>query len=160
MKRKNILRTISSTLLVVWGGPAGIFSLCVGWLINLFMKRNEPKDGPDYEKRESATIEQVTHTYGEPDDLIIVDATRANETEGAILVYETQQFFVICGEKIHFCDIADVTFHNAQLPYAQPEYVVVVTTRLRQPESISISAGQDITWAGDIVAQIKERLNP
>lgn len=159
MKKSNILSAVASVLIVVWGGISGLASLVVGWLLDLLAKKtNDENETPYFEKRQSETIEQMARMYGDPDDIIIVNATRANETDGAVLVYQKERFLVAAGVKVHFSDIVEITFHNDQHVYAMPDYVVVITTHLKDHETICLSAGQDVEWAGNVVAEIKEKV--
>lgn len=159
MKKSNILSAVASVLIVVWGGVSGLASLVVGWLLDLLAKKtNDENETPYFEKRQSETIEQMARTYGDPDDIIIVNATRANETDGAVLVYQKERFLVAAGVKVHFSDVVEITFHNDQHVYAMPDYVVVITTHLKDHETICLSAGQDVEWAGNVVAEIKEKV--
>lgn len=159
MKKSNILSAVASVLIVVWGGISGLASLVVGWFLDLLAKKtNDEDETPYFEKRQSETIEQMARMYGDPDDIIIVNATRANETDGAVLVYQKERFLVAAGVKVHFSDIVEITFHNDQHVYAMPDYVVVITTHLKDHETICLSAGQDVEWAGNVVAEIKEKV--
>lgn len=159
MKKSNILSAVASVLIVVWGGFSGLASLVVGWFLDLLAKKtNDENETPYFEKRQSETIEQMARTYGDPDDIIIVNATRANETDGAVLVYQKERFLVAAGVKVHFSDVVEITFHNDQHVYAMPDYVVVITTHLKDHETICLSAGQDVEWAGNVVAEIKEKV--
>ena len=47
----------------------------------------EGKDRPSPEEMEGAWKE-VVEQYGEPDEVIVVDATRGGETEGVVLAYD------------------------------------------------------------------------
>ena len=159
MKKNQLLSTVATVLLSLWGGGVGLISLAFGWLIEMLTNKATDKDQtPYYEDRHSETIEQISRTYGAPDDIIVTDVTRANETDGAILVYKKAQFIVAAGIKVYFNEIVDVTFHNEQHVYATPLYAVVISTRLRNYQSIRLVVGQDVMWAGDVVAEIRKSI--
>lgn len=100
------------------------------------------------------TIDEAHGKYGEPDGSIIVDATRANEAEGCILVYKQRRLFVIAGEPVGMDTIADVTSLNTATPYTVGQYQVVLTTTLSDRQYIRIDAGMDAEWAKDVAMEI------
>lgn len=100
------------------------------------------------------TVDEAHAKYGEPDGSIVVDATRANEAEGCILVYKQRRLFVIAGESVGMDTIADVTSLNTATPYTVGQYQVVLTTTLSDRQYIRIDAGMDAEWAKDVAMEI------
>lgn len=100
------------------------------------------------------TVDEAHAKYGEPDGSIVVDATRANEAEGCILVYKQRRLFVIAGEPVGMDTIADVTSLNTATPYTVGQYQVVLTTTLSDRQYIRIDAGMDAEWAKDVAMEI------
>ena len=162
MTKNKILETVAAVMLALRGVLTGIISLAVGWLIDLIAKKKTKEIDNEtegyYEEQHFEPTDQLVRTYGDPDNLIIVDATRANETDGAILVYSKDRFLVVEGIKVYFNEIEEVTFHNDQHIYSLPQYVVVINTRLHDHASIRLQAGPDVTWAGEVVAEIKKSI--
>lgn len=161
MQRSNILSAIASGLLVVCGGVTGIFSLVVGYLVGLFCKKHEPQyeySVSDEPLPATKTVDSLVHLYGEPDDVILFNAARGNEADSVVLVYDSQGFFVVGGVKVRREEIVDVTFNNTANPYMANDYQVVIQTTLREHPSMHFMVGQDLSWAGEVVARLNSYL--
>ena len=134
-----------------------ILPICAVLLIavfaNEYYRRHHPKDEvKPYER----TVDDLTAEYGEPEDVIIVNATRINEAMGVILAYK--DFLVVEGRRIEKRDIRDVTFNNSGTPYAPGEYQVIIAAGSSQSDYIHINTGYDAAWAKDVVEQIRKNL--
>ena len=99
------------------------------------------------------TLDELIARYGDPDDFVLLDATRGNEAVGVLLVYDAAGFFVVNGEKIRKSDIIDVTWNNIAIPYFPNEYQVVIKTK-EADEPLRLHAGNDGKWVMQVVEQI------
>ena len=159
MKRSIILGVIAVALLVLYAIYMNndILPICAVLLVavfaNEYYRRRHPKDEvKPYER----TVDDLTAEYGEPEDVILVNATRANEAMGVILAYK--DFFIVEGHRIEKGDIKDVTFNNSGTPYAPGEYQVIIVAGQSQSDYIHVNAGYDATWAKDVAEEIKKNL--
>ena len=105
-------------------------------------------------KPSEMTVDELTAEYGEPEDVILLNAARANEALGVILAYK--DFLVVEGRRIDKSDITDVTFNNSGTPYAPGEYQVIIATSGQG--FVHINTGYDATWTKDVVELIKKNL--
>ncbi|MBR3123585.1 MAG: hypothetical protein IKN21_02620 [Prevotella sp.] len=103
------------------------------------------------------TLDELIARYGDPDDFVLLDATRGNEAVGVLLVYDSDEFFVIDGEKVMKSEVEDVTFYNNAIPYLPNEYDVVIKTKGRQ-DPFRLHVGNDGNWAMQVVEQIMYHL--
>ena len=159
MKRSIILGVIAAALLVFYAIFMNnvILPICAMLLVAVFANEywrwHHPKDEvKPYER----TVDDLTAEYGEPEDVILVNATRANEAMGVILAYK--DFFIVEGRRIEKGDITGVTFNNSGTPYARDEYQVIIAAGPSRADYIHVKAGYDAAWAKDVVEQIKQNL--
>ena len=127
--------------------------LLVAVFANEYYRRHHPKDEIKPFER---TVDDLTAEYGEPEDVIIVNATRINEAMGVILAYK--DFLVVEGRRIEKRDIRDVTFNNSGTPYAPGEYQVIIAAGPSQSDYIHVKTGYDATWTKDVAEQIRKNL--
>ena len=160
MKRSIILGVIAVILLVVYTTMMSsyvILPTCAVLLLivaaNEYWRRHHHTD--DSVKPHERTVDELTAEYGEPEDVILVNATRANEAMGVILVYK--DFFVIEGRRIEKRDITGVTFNNSGTPYARGEYQVIIDIRHGQ-DYLHVNAGYDAAWTKDVAEEIKKNM--
>ena len=159
MKHSIILGVIAVALLVIYGTvmshvllPIISFVLFI-IAINEYYRRHRNSD--DKVRPFEKNVEDLTADYGEPEDVIILNATRGNEAMGVILVYK--DFLVIEGNRIEKNDITGVTFNNSGTPYARGEYQVIIA--IRQGEDfLHVNTGYDAAWTKDVVEEIKKNL--
>ena len=141
-----------------------IVSSLVGYLFRLFGfgKWIQPVEAPD-QPYEPLTVNDCLQssilTYGEPDHIIVANATRANEAKGAILVYDSQGYMLYDHVRIDKKAISEITFHNAASPYEPNNYQIVIKTTLPDKPTIYIPTGSDITWTQDVLVQIKSAIS-
>ncbi|MBO6033388.1 MAG: hypothetical protein J6Q22_18355, partial [Prevotella sp.] len=82
MKRNTILAVIAILLLAFYYNIWLLLLLIVipvGYFVNKYMEKKEPP------KVTFANTEEVKLKYGEPDDVVVLDASRANELSALIL---------------------------------------------------------------------------
>lgn len=91
----------------------------------------------------------------EPDDLVIVNPTRAYEPDGCILVYRTEGVLVYGDKKIPIDQIVDAFVININSnPYLPAEYYLRLN--LEDGKFERIPAGLDGEWAQEALKQLQE----
>ena len=130
-----------------------VFVLLFAIAVNEYHRRHHVEEEAKPHER---TVDDLTAEYGEPEDVILLNAVRANEAMGVILAYKN--FLVVEGRRIEKRDIIDVTFNNSGTPYARDEYQVIIAAGPSQGDYIHVKAGYDAAWTKDIVEQIKKNL--
>ena len=159
MKRSIILGVIAVILLVIYSTMMDdvILPICAVLLLVIaaheYWRRHHSDDSVS--KPHELTVDELTAKYGEPDDVILVNATRANEAMGVILVYK--DFFVVEGCRIEKRDITGVTFNNSGTPYARGEYQVIIDIKQGQ-DYLHVNAGYDAAWTKDVAEEIKKNM--
>ena len=151
MKRNTILAVIAILLLAVYYNIWLLLLLIVipvGYFVNKYMEKKEPP------KVTFANTEEVKLKYGEPDDVVVLDASRANELSALILFYTAQDVMVVAGEEQKISDMISVMPKNMATPYTVDEYAVIITTKNPQRPSIHLRVGYDGGLAREISAQI------
>ena len=131
----------------------------------IFRRCKGPKDTIIEDEKEQQTLQDLIATYGTPDDIIVTDATRGNEIEGAILAYDKggrsgKGFFVCNGFVLDKDSITDITFNNNfGTAFGLPdEFQLVVSTNEESRPKVYIRGGNDIDMVKDIVTQMKSHL--
>jgi len=163
MKRNMILAVIAILLLTLYTGVAILLFLLVLPLAYFFLKQKEKREQTKGTQAGSAldkftSLESVVAEYGEPDDSVIINASKANEPAGIILIYVKGDFLIVDGEKISMTDIIGVSAKNMATPYTVGEYQIIFSTRIKGRELIRVNAGYDAVWAGEAVGQIHKYL--
>ena len=154
MKQKIILPALVIILLAVFYGP---------WLLLLFIaiplgmfvaKRDEAVDP----RHTCSTLDEVTTLYGEPDDVVVLDATRANELTALILFYDTRGIAIVDSHEIAINDITGVAPKNLAIPYMPDDYGIVLSTTLPVCSTIQLSVAGEMGFAQEIASQIATHL--
>ena len=163
MKRSIVLGVIAVALLVLYTTTMSnaflpliiiiVFALFSAIVFNEFIHWRR---GNEEAKPFVRTVDDLTAEFGQPEDVIIVDATRVNEALGVILAYK--DFFIVEGRRIEKSDIKGVTFNNSGTPYTPSEYQVIIAAGQTQGDYVHVNAGYDAAWAKDVVEQIKHNL--
>lgn len=130
-----------------------IVAIIIGWK---WMKKRNGENETDELLPSELTVDDLTAQFGQPEDVILLNAARANEALGVILAYK--DFLVVEGHRIDKSDITDVTFNNSGTPYAQGEYQIIIAAGQKQKNYLHINAGYDAAWTMDVVEQIKKNL--
>ena len=102
MKRNTILAAIAILLLAFYYNVWLLLLLVVipvGYFAIKYMEKREPP------RVTFANTEEVELKYGEPDDLVVLDASRANELSALILFYTAQDIMVVAGEELKISDM-------------------------------------------------------
>ena len=147
MKKDNILRVIAAALSAVLVTP---FTLLFTW------RKKKPEDS--FESRKNKTVDELIAKYGAPDDIILLDASRGNEADSVVLVYDT--WMIINGEKINKSDISEVTFKNAAIAYLPDDYQVILISKNPKIPQIQLHVGYERKWAMKVVEQLQHHVSP
>ena len=147
MKKDNILKVIAAALSAVLVTP---FTLLFTW------RKKKPEDSS--ESRKNKTVDELIAKYGAPDDIILLDASRGNEADSVVLVYDT--WMIISGEKINKSDISEVTFKNAAIAYLPDDYQVILISKNPKIPPIQLHVGYERKWAMKVVEQLQHHVSP
>ena len=151
MKRNTILAVIAIFLLAFYYNVWLLLLLVVipiGYFTIKFMEKREPP------RAAFANTEEVELKYGEPDDVVVLDASRANELSTLVLFYTAQDVMVVAGEELKISDMVSVIPKNMATPYTVDEYAVIITTKNPQHPTIHLRVGYDGGLAREIASQI------
>ena len=157
MKRAVIFPVIAIVLLAVMYGPYLLLLLVVIPIGYFFIKRQEKAAPP---RVNYANIEEVEAKYGEPEDVVVLDATKANELQGVILFYPSQDKMIVVGEEMKLSDLEGVMSKNLATPYVADEYAVILATKDPARPTIHLRVGYDGGLAGEIAGQIDRYVCP
>lgn len=147
MKKDNILKVIAAALSAVLVTP---FTLLFTW------RKKKPEDSS--ESRKNKTVDELIAKYGDPDDIILLDASRGNEADSVVLVYDSTM--IINGEKINKSDISEVTFKNAAIAYLPDDYQVILISKNPKIPQIQLHVGYERKWAMKVVEQLQHHVSP
>ena len=151
MKRNTILAVIAIFLLAFYYNVWLLLLLVVipiGYFTIKFMEKREPP------RAAFANTEEVELKYGEPDDVVVLDASKANELSALVLFYTAQDVMVVAGEELKIIDMVSVIPKNMATPYTVDEYAVIITTKNPQYPTIHLRVGYDGGLAREIASQI------
>ena len=161
MKHSIILGVVTVALIALYVFSTNrdhvILLLVACLLFAIFMnEKHRRRKADDTIKPSAMTVDDLTAQYGQPEDVILLDATRANEAMGVILVYKS--FFVVEGRRLDKSAITDVTFNNSGTPYARDEYQVIIATNSPEDSYIHVKAGYDVAWTKGVAEEIRKNL--
>ena len=157
MKQNTILAVIAIILLVIGGyWPYALLLLLIVPLAYCITSRKEKAEAP---RVTFANVEEVEQKYGEPDDVVVLDASRANELPALILFYPDRDLAIIAGEELKLSDLTSVMPKNMATPYTVDEYAVIIGTSDPQRPTIQLRVGYDAVLAGEIAAQIDAHIH-
>lgn len=156
----NIVLLVVAVILLDWRlQQPMLFALLVVPLAYAWLKfrHKSQSDVPETFKR-FESIEMVVSVLGQPDDSILLNATRANELAGNILVYRDRKLMIIDGTEVNMDDIVDVATVNTATPYTLGDYQVVLTMRKPRKDYIRLPIGQDADYAMQVAKDIIDQL--
>lgn len=130
----------------------------IGYAVKLFWNKKQSKMVPDPKKNHPKTVDELIAKYGDPDDIVLLDASRGNEAEGVVLVYDSMM--IINGEKINKSDISEVTFKNAAIAYLPDDYQVILNSKNPKIPQIQLHVGYERKWAMKVVEQLQHHVSP
>ena len=155
MKRKLVLAIIAIILLAFYtahiAGPYAWFLLIAIPLIYLLLKLTEKKETTNITY---TSVEEVEQLYGEPDDVVVLDASRANELAALILFYPARDVMVVAGEEMKLSSLVSVMPKNMATPYTVDEYAVILSTHDPIRPTVQLRVGYDGGLAREIATQI------
>ena len=125
------------------------FTLLFTW------RKKKPEDSS--ESRKNKTVDELIAKYGDPDDIILLDASRGNEVDSVVLVYDSTM--IINGEKINKSDISEVTFKNAAIAYLPDDYQVILISKNPKIPQIQLHVGYERKWAMKVVEQLQHHVS-
>ncbi len=155
MKRTIIFPIVAIVLLAAMYGPYLLLLLLVLPIGYFFINRQE-KAAP--KRVMYANIEEVEAKYGQPDDVVALSATRANELQALMLFYKAQDKVIVSGEEMKLSDLEGVMSKNMATPYTIDEYAVVIATKDPLHPTIQLRVGYDGGLAGEIASQIDKHI--
>jgi len=130
----------------------------IGYAVKLFWNKKQSKIVPDPKKNHPKTVDELIAKYGDPDDIILLDASRGNEVDSVVLVYDSTM--MINGEKINKSDISEVTFKNAAIAYLPDDYQVILISKNPKIPQIQLHVGYERKWAMKVVEQLQHHVSP
>ena len=151
MKRNTILAAIAIVLLAIGFGPHLLLLLVVAPVANFIIKRKEQTAVP---RVTYATVEEAKQKYGEPDDVVVLDASRANELPALILFYPNHDIAIIASEELTLSSLVSVMPKNMATPYTVDEYAVIIGTNDPLRPTIELRVGYGAVLASEIATQI------
>ena len=151
MKRNTILAIIAIALLAIGFGPYLLLLLPIIPIAYFIIKRKERTEVP---RVTYATVEETMQRYGEPDDVVVLDASRANELPALILFYPANDVVVVAGEELKLSNLVSVMPKNMATPYTVDEYAVIISTNDPNRPIIQLRVGYDGGLAREIATQI------
>ena len=134
----------------------GVACIAYGvWQITVLKKRKPQVAAAATPEPEPEKKPEPAPLPGEPDDLIVVNPTRVNEPDGAILLYRKEGLLVYDGERIPIDRIVDAYVTNVTSnPYVPAVYHILLN--LNDGNVAHIPAGQDAAWAQEALKQLQE----
>ena len=108
-------------------------------------------------KMQSMKMEDILSQYGEPDNIVVVNPTHGNESEGTVLEYKSRKLLFVKGEPIEKAHIKDVSFNNYAMALLANQYMIIILTDLPEKSVIRLplGAGNDARYADQVVQDIK-----
>ena len=95
----------------------------------------------------------------EPDDLVVINPTRINEPDGAILVYRKEGVLLFDGKQIPIDKIVEGYVSNSNNnPYLPVAYHILLG--MDDKNIVHIPVGQDFEWAQEALKQLQAAIAP
>ena len=157
MKRTIIIPAIAIVLLALFDGPWLLLFVPVLLLPYFLILR---KRGVEVGATIYGDLQEVENIYGEPDDVVVLDAAKANELSGLILFYTPRDIAIVAGEELHISDMVSAVPKNMATPYTIDEHAIILTMRNRNRQSgvLHLRVGYDANLALEIAKQIDSHI--
>ena len=149
--RNIIIPVVAIVLLALLTGPYMLLLLLVIPLGNYTIKLKEKKTP---QRKMYGSVKEVEQEYGNPDDVVVLDASRANELPALVLFYPSHDLIIVAAESLKLSDLVSVTYKNMATPYTIDEYAVILSTRNSDRPTIPLRVGYDNGLALEIAQQI------
>ena len=133
----------------------GVSSIIFGLCNLIVLKKRRPRTAQDVGAAEEAAAASVP-LPPEPDDVVVVNPTRANESEGCVLIYRQAGVLVFGEGRIPLDMVTDVSISNVSNPYLPNAYHLLLM--LSNGQVAHIPAGQDGEWANEALIQLREAI--
>ena len=149
--RNFILPVVAIVLLSILAGPYMLLLLLViplGYYTIKLKEKREPQH------KIYGSVEEVEEEFGMPDDVVVLDASRANELPALVLFYDLRDLMIAAGEPLKLSDLISVVPKNMATPYTIDEYAVILTTSIPDRPTIPLRVGYDNGLAMEIARQI------
>ncbi len=104
------------------------------------------------------TVSEAVNAYGQPEEVIVADPTRVENSNSVILVYDSEGFLVINGVAVPKEDIIDIDIHNVATPYETASYEIRVKMKSEELPSLSVFVGNSSMFAKEIFEQLSGKL--
>ena len=144
-----------------WQLVMGVASIVAGVCQLLFLKNRKmqtPEPEPDT-KPEPEPESNPVPLAGEPDDVVVLDPTRPNEPDGAILVYRKEGFLLFDGKKFPIDKIVEGSVSNSNNnPYLPVAYHILLV--MDDKKMVHFPVGQDFEWAQEALKQLQAAIAP
>ena len=136
----------------------GVASVVYGVCNLVVLKKRKARGIPEEEEGtdEAEGDSELIQIAGEPDDVIVVNPTKANEPDGSILIYRKEGVLVFFDKKIPLDKIVDVSVTNVSNPYIPGAYHLLLV--LSDGKVTHIPAGADREWANEALIQLREAI--
>ena len=135
----------------------GVACVAYGICNLIVLKKRQPRVLPDEDVAdEPEIVPEPAQLPQEPDDLIVVNPTKANEPEGSILLYRKEGVLVYGDKQIPLDMITDVSMTNVSDPYILGAYHLLLV--LSNGQVAHIPAGPDREWANEALIQLREAI--
>ena len=136
----------------------GVASVVYGVCNLVVLKKRKARGIPEEEEGtdEAEGDSELIQIAGEPDDVIVVNPTKANEPDGSILIYRKEGVLVFFDKKIPLDKIVDVSVTNVSNPYIPGAYHLLLV--LSDGKVAHIPAGSDREWANEALLQLREAI--
>ena len=139
----------------------GVACVVYGVCNLVVLKKRRPRvlpdeDVADVDAGEPEIDTEPTPLSQEPDVVIVVNPTKANEPEGSILLYRKEGVLVYGDKQIPLDGIVDVSMNNVSNPYIPGAYHLLLA--LSDGQVAHIPAGQDRDWAHEALLHLREAI--
>lgn len=135
----------------------GVASVVYGVCNLVVLKKRKARGIPEEEGTDVAEGDcEPIQIAGDPDDVIVVNPTKANEPDGSILIYRKEGILVFYDKQIPLDKIVDVSVTNVSNPYIPGAYHLLLV--LSDGKVAHIPAGADREWANEALIQLREAI--
>ena len=125
----------------------GVGSVVSGVCSLIVLKKRPPRMLPDDVADEPELVDEHVPLPQKPDELIVVNPTKANEPEGSILLFRKEGVLVYGDKQIPLDMITDVSMTNVSDPYILGAYhllLVLSNGQVGHPCRTGLRVGQGI----------------
>lgn len=140
---------------LVLGVASVVYGVCNLVVLKKRRDRGAPEEGEEVDDEPEIGAKPI-QIAGEPDDVIVVNPTKANEPEGSILLYRKEGVLVFFDKQIPLDKIVDVSVTNVSNPYIPGAYHLLLV--LSDGKVTHIPAGPDREWANEALLQLRDAL--